>query len=383
MENRKFKSSDKAKEFLNEAKMFYDESKYFEALASLNKSLCFSEENFQFLLCFELRSRVYFAIGQHEKCLKNVQQESDFQTLSNSEESEDRKIGETSSNFFKLSHPPNPKNPSIISCLKLCVNDKFGRHIVTTKRLKAGDVIAIEKPLHKSLDKLFTLGRCVNCFSSNLLDLLPCKFCTSVMFCSNQCRESSWKSFHKFECNSIDEMTEEDSFLMMIQRTLFEILSVCGGLENLQNLIEENPQEITAFDCDMNSVVTEDLKRNLILICQSLECAPATKDDLRFATSFVDHHEHLTKIWKTEKHREFLIKFVVKFIGIMNRNAFTMHWKSPCAGVEEQGCAIFPTISMLNHSCSPNLFRIRTDGNLVLIARKPIEENEQLFIAYQ
>lgn len=380
-ENVKFKSSEKAKQFLEEGSILFEESKNFEALITLNKSLCFAENDLEIAAGFKLRSKVFSAIAQYEKSEKNRKQAEDCESLTKSKVEPKKFVKDA--NFFKLSYPTNPKNPSIVKCLKLCVDEKFGRHIVTTQKLNTGDIVIIEKPFHKSLTKIVTQGRCVNCFKSNFLDLLPCSSCTTVMFCSDECKKSAWESFHKFECSSIDDMTEDDSFLMMIQRSLFEILSICGSLENLEKLVEENPTPITAFDIDMNSYDSNYLNKKLILVCQSLECAPETLEDVKFAKSFVDYHEHVKEVWKTEKQRDFLIKFIVKFIGIMNRNAFKTHWPSPSSNVEEQGCAIFLTISMLSHSCSPNLFRVRDGENMVLIVRKPIKVNEQLFLAYQ
>lgn len=395
------KSSEKWKEFLEDAKILFGESKRFEALIKLNQSLCFAENDVEIGECCGLRARIFFEMENYEKCLgniKNARKSIISDELKEIEKMCIEKVKEKhgkfmknyenfrkkSSAFFKLSYPANPRNPAIIDCLKLQTNDTFGRHLITTRKINAGDIVIIEKPLHQSLDKNFTAGRCVNCFDSNLLDLMPCDSCTSVMFCSEDCRKLSWEKFHKYECDSIDELTDEDNFLIMIQRTLFEVLSICGGLEKMEKFFEENQSDITAFDVDLSGNREDiELKKKMIMICQSLECAAPVKDDLKFAGSFVDNHHHVKKFWETEDQRYFLVKFVVKFLGIMNRNAFTMHLNSPCDDLDEQGCAIFPTISLINHSCSPNLFHIRVGENLILVAKKPIEANEQLFIAYQ
>ena len=391
----KFKSSEKSKRFLNNARELFDESRIFEALISLNRSLCIAENEGETAKCFELRGEIYFSMRKYEKCLKNIERSMKFENSEEKTELElicSAEIKKTAANnhenstknvsdFFKLSYPANPKNSSIVNCIKLEVNEIFGRHLVAKQDINAGDILIIEEPIHKSLDKNFTQGRCVNCFKSNYLDLLPCKYCCSVMFCSDECQDSAWDKFHKFECDSIDELSEEDNFLIMIQRTFFEIIHIFGNLRNMETFLGENLCDVTAFDIDMSDKV--DLKKKLILIGQSLEYSPTTQEDFKFAESFVKCHKHVKTLWKTKKQRNFLVKFLVKFIGIMNRNAFTMHWTSPSNNIEEQGCAIFATVSMINHSCSPNLFRIRKDESLILIARKPIQANEQLFIAYQ
>lgn len=363
---------------------------YFDALMKLNRKLCGAKNRSEVASCYGRRSEVYFAMGQYQKCLKNLQlskEWSDDSPAMTQMETECVKLLASESDhrdldFFKLSFPPNESNPSFVNCVKLCVSDEYGRHLVTTRRLKSGDIVAIEQPFYKSLDKDGGQGRCVNCFKTNLLDLIPCASCTSVMFCSKECEKMSWERFHKYECSSIDDLTQDDGFLMMIQRSLFKAMHICDNLQGLEKLVEEHLAPTNAFDLKTNANC-DDLEKQKLLVCQSLEAAAANRMDEKFAGSFVRNHEHVKRLWKTDEQRDFLIAFVVNLIGILYRNAFTMHWSSPSNEVEHSGCALFPSMSLVNHSCSPNLFRILVDENLVFIVRKPIEENEQLFISYQ
>lgn len=367
-----------------------DFKSHFHSLINTNKILSCAKNKSEVAFCYDRRSRVYFAMGQFRKCLRNIEQAKDCgidlppdvdDLAAKCHELMSKKDSSRSS-FFQLSYPANDKNPSLVSCIKLCVSKQFGRHLVTTQKLKSGDVIAIEKPFYKSLDKNAAHGRCANCFESNLLDLIPCRSCTSTMFCSKDCEESSWNSFHKYECSTIDDMTQDDGFLMMIQRSLFHALDVCGGLENLQTLFSDTKLPVTVFDLDMN-VENKNLQKQLLIACQSLEASSITRFDRMFAHSFVTNHEHVKGLWTTESQRDFLITFLVRLIGVMNRNGFTMHWTSPESEQEESGCAIFPSLSLVNHSCAPNLFRTLVDGSLVFVVRRPIEVGEQLFICYQ
>lgn len=379
---------DKMKNIMSDDDNIEEESSYFDTLMSLNKILSFSRAQTEIASCYVRRSRIYFRLEQYRKCLRNIELSRKYGCeleLLDNMESECLKlipsIQYQAADFFTLSYPPHEKNPALVDCVKLCVNDQFGRFLVTTRKLNTGDVIAIEKPFYKSLDKTLSQGRCLNCLKSNLLDLTPCQFCT-VMFCSEECEKTAWESFHKHECGSIDDMTQEDGFLMMIQRTLFKALSICDGdVDAFEKLIKES-SAMTAFDLNMNDD-SSDLTKQLILVCQSLESAPPKKADVMFANSFVNYHEEVQTYWKTNHHRGFLISFIIKFIGIMNRNGFATSWTSPTGDDVESGVAIFPTLSLVNHSCSPNLFRILVDDRLVFVVRKPIEVNEQLFISYQ
>lgn len=276
--------------------------------------------------------------------------------------------------FFKLSYPAHENIPSIVDCLKLRVNEKFGRHIVTSRRLRTGDIVVIEKAFYKSLDKELLQTRCLNCFAQLIESrIVQCSQCASVL-CSRECKVRSWEAFHRHECSTIDSLTDDDGFLLMIQRSFFRALNICGNAGNLQKLIEQN-HEMNIFDVNASS------DTQLILACFHLEAAPATADEIKFATIFIDH---LKNIWKKRQQRNFLINFVTRMIGILNRNSFTMDWDSTFVpSTSSSGCGIFPFTSLLNHSCSPNLQRIFVNDKIVLVARRPIEAGEQLFICYQ
>lgn len=282
--------------------------------------------------------------------------------------------------FFKLSCLENPKYSSIAACLKLNVNGKFGRHIVTTQKLKTGDIIAIEKPFYMSIDRNSSLNRCASCFSSSI-NLTSCGSCHSVMFCSKDCKELGWNKFHKYECSSINELTDDDNFFIMVQRTLFHCLNICGGLENFMQLVNSQKSRVTIFDF-YHELSSENPMKFLICVCDSLEAAHPTDIDKKFAKSFVANQPEVKKLWSTNEQKNFLIKFIVRFIGIMNRNSFTLHWNNS----DEQSdtaCGIFPFASLINHSCAPNLDRICVGDSVAFIVKRPVNRGEQLFICYQ
>ena len=49
---------------------------------------------------------------------------------------------------------------------------------------------------------------------------------------------------------------------------------------------------------------------------------------------------------------------------------------------EKYGVGIFPFMSLLNHSCYPNVNTITVDNKFVLTVSRPIKAGEQIFITY-
>ena len=284
---------------------------------------------------------------------------------------------EVSSSFFKLTYDHNPRNASIVDCLALKVDEVYGRQIVTTRALRPGDVVAIETPFFKSLDKNSDL-RCVNCFKVIGVE----QICTcSAFFCSRGCRKVANQDFHQHECSEFRKLTKDDGFSMMVERSILKCLNICGGIEGLQDLINQNPEPTTIFD--LNTVApSQDLNRKLLLACFSLVCAKPNLIDIQYTSSLLNQHTAISKSYKTHEEKTFLNDFVLKFIGILKRNAYTLSWSSK-SGASETACGIFPFASLINHSCSPNLLRVCINDKVAFIASRPIEANEQLFICYQ
>lgn len=194
------KSDIKSAELRAEGNEFYSKKKFFEAMVQYNESLCFaSKENVNLGLAYANRSAVFFEMKLYEKSLNNIQMAVDhnypkenLEVLKKREEKceslMNQKVKLSSHwNFFKLSEKQNKKIPFVIESLELNVNDKYGKHIVTNKSLKVGDILAIEKPFCSVLisesrfvevDKNNKFTRCMNCLSDNQLDLIPCDGCS-------------------------------------------------------------------------------------------------------------------------------------------------------------------------------------------------------------
>lgn len=198
------KSQDIAEKTRAEGNKCYIEKNFFDALVKYNESLCYAEKGSVTLgLAYANRSAVYYELKLFGKCLKNIQlarsngypnknimlldkrAEKCLEQMEMGTEAEEDK---DPSNFIKLSYESNPKVTSISNCLELKTDEKFGRHIITNRELKVGDIIAIEQPHFKiiksdcrydSCEDTNRYQRCAFCLKSNLLDLVPCETCSS------------------------------------------------------------------------------------------------------------------------------------------------------------------------------------------------------------
>lgn len=81
--------------------------------------------------------------------------------------------------FFKLSHPPNPKIPFIADCLEVKENEIYGRFIATKEDLLPGDIVIMEEPFYKIISPSEKNARCAVCLKQNMLNLIPCEKCSA------------------------------------------------------------------------------------------------------------------------------------------------------------------------------------------------------------
>lgn len=186
------KCDEKSSEFLNTSNNLKLEIKYSDALLALNKSLCYASSNELLGKIYASRALIFNDCKQFKKCHENIELAKSYghgkELISLEKESnkcslENNFEDHNPWNFFKISLPTNKKIPFIANCLKLHESWKYGRYIKTDKDLKTGDVVFIEEPFFKMINKEARYKRCANCLKTNLMCLLPCPyFCVSSKY---------------------------------------------------------------------------------------------------------------------------------------------------------------------------------------------------------
>ncbi|KAG5676952.1 hypothetical protein PVAND_006745 [Polypedilum vanderplanki] len=368
----------------------YKSLEFSKALLFYNKSLCYAiPSSIEYSLSFANRSAVYYETEEYEFCIENIELAINFgypkdkipklmerhKKCKNLIEHYNTNLLKNPWNFFKLSHSPNLKIPYIVNCIKLQKSKKFGRHLITIERLKAGDVIAIEKPFYKYIMNSSRYSHCTNCLKSEKLNLFPCKKCNYTMFCSKECLSKGHR-FHQFECDIDIDLEQDSCIFKKNHRVVFEALGIFGRISELQTFLEENPDKKTIFDFNFSCIKNSDtIDKNLTLAIHSLQKNPLPKE---LEPLMKEHCKLMTSITKNQKHKKFLDNFMRQQMKVIITNSFGL-----TENENEIGSGIFPFASYFNHSCAPNVGKITVNGHLVFIVLRPIEKNQQLFVCYR
>ncbi|KAL7037596.1 hypothetical protein ACKWTF_009295 [Chironomus riparius] len=353
----------------------YAQKDWMKALICYNKAITFANSKNVICLAYANRSAVFLELKRYEDCLKNIewarQNKYPKDKMSKLDEREKKckelmtknVKPEDPSKFFKLSYPANEKIPFIANCVEMRTTEKFGRGIYATKDLKAGDVISIDEPIIHCFREFFDeLGdayymHCYHCFKTCMLNLIPCVRTNILMFCSPECRQTLYAkglNMETFMCENV--------------KTLANIMDGFGGKKNFDKFLKHNDIKTinkTIFDYDFSNADDPKNKENLVKCFLSLKSLKNYN-----IGNFCCSQSHLSE------------KALHHILGIRKLNQQLTYYSDIDHSFIKSGNSISVFVSLLNHSCVPNVNSFSVDNKVSVVVLKPIKTGEQLFRSY-
>ncbi|XP_053596110.1 SET and MYND domain-containing protein 4 [Microplitis demolitor] len=286
---------------------------------------------------------------------------------------------------------PNINFPSASFKLTRKHSPTRGRHIVANEDIKKGDVLFVEKPFaFVPLDNATSDILCTHCCGLIIDSAIPCRSCSSVLYCCRECWMKSW-SYHQWECSGYQ----------------FEIWKQIGiahlALKSL--LISVETDDITRFN-DVEELVTNIDKLNPEdLILYSVTALMLTLYLKKYTNFFdaIDMKKCLIDKFKTENlsfpldnsseesQKLFISCIILRHMLqlIANGHAITRLNLTTAEGAdvfEEQqqriAVGIYPSASMMNHSCDPTIITTFSNDYLIVKAIKDVLTGEEVFNCY-
>lgn len=411
------KSNERSRELRKLGNAFFSlkNKDYVKALELYNQSICAAETGSEDLaIGYANRSAIYFEWKKYELCLENIRQAKQcsyperLTEKLNKRESECRKFlndehetsGEEDEEEIilvpKLSYPRHEKVPFIANCLDLKESKEFGRYIVTNRDLKVGQVVAIEDGFCTLTLPCVSYQRCANCLDECELSLIPCDHCTSTMFCSEECANEAYDSFHKYECPVIDFIHKMFNSIQLsaIRVSLCALTSFDSIADLLHFTKDPTNHAINAFTLDysrepmpkselykpIHTLETNQEKRSTADLFQRAVVTAVIRKALLENTP-------LTELLQLDDEINLLTELIFRHLQTASTN---FHRLETLANTMDPnnlddvsyGSGAYGFCSLINHSCSPNIVRLPIGQRISVFVLRPIKAGEQLLDNY-
>ncbi|XP_035731524.1 SET and MYND domain-containing protein 4-like [Vespa mandarinia] len=292
----------------------------------------------------------------------------------------------------------NVEIPCSSDAIAIKYNERYGRHVVATRDISPGEVIASEKPYSFMLtpDNIYT--HCSNCLEISLASI-PCDHCTCAMYCSEKCKLEDWKKYHDIECpvySVLFEISNYIKFDLFSARLAIQAIKEFNSLEDLRSLIKEidewDDPRTKGFSSDnkfhsdkyrsIYSLTTNTEKRLPIdLFRKSVDACIILYLLATRTMMFGDKLEHELSALIKNKDVTLIGGLILRHQQIIPTNIHSLD-EEYGLDVRERGIAAMAFYSLFNHSCDPNILRYSRSTNMIICAAYPIKKGDQILDNY-
>nr|CAH7755733.1 unnamed protein product [Callosobruchus chinensis] len=352
------------------------------ALEFYTKSIAHAEENSESLaVAYANRSAVLMEEGHFKECLEDINN-----ALCNSYPSKLKpKLAarkEKCQELLKsqktiLYHQNIPCIPEgirnkHITCatnsVEIKENNELGRHIIATKDIQLGEVIAVEKPFcHILVDKFSS--HCRECLKL-CYNLIPCQNCTEALYCGKNCKDKADRH-HQYECKLLKTFVilGMDKMKMFAWKIALIVKDIYDKIRN-QDFVEDGIYRSDRYE-EIHNLVGNYEKRSVSDMFG--RCVTA---------AIIYHLMKQTSFFTTEDDKGMFQNLLLKHLQTAPCNFHQIFEMMEAEETVEIGAGAYSFLSMFNHSCSPNVIRVCYGTVNVMRAIKTIQAGEQLFDNY-
>lgn len=265
-----------------------------------------------------------------------------------------------------LSFEPHEKYPEMANALEFRLNKEFGRHLVATTEIDVGQVLFIEKTFASMTVEPHQ--RCNICLVKQT-NLIPCKRCTTAMFCV-KCKNNG---IHAIECKLRIGIGNEYEEVALAVRFLITSIKLFSNAEEMMDFVgnvnNSDRERIPSSITDSKSKYRVFLQQINVLMSQELSYQQAL---IAFNTcQRIIENNIFADVFKTEKHKRFLMHLFFHHIFIVKRLKTRGNLSN-----------MFTLYAYFNHSCLPNILLVQVNDSSIGIAIRPIRKDEQVFKCY-
>ncbi|XP_015377732.1 PREDICTED: SET and MYND domain-containing protein 4-like, partial [Diuraphis noxia] len=243
-----------------------------------------------------------------------------------------------------------------------------GRQFIASTKIEYGELLIFENPFAFVLLPEYYNSFCYNCCIPLKYYSIPCDNCCTILFCGDKCLQEAKNSYHRWECKQGTSIFKCIGIAHLALRLTLETSRANRNYNHVYYLLTHiddlKPLELYQYS----------LTATLLLLY------------LKKKTNFFQKHPNL----RLDSVGNELLHHMTRLV--CNGNAISTHMLSDYDSgsftsiIDESqpriGTAIFPTSSLLNHSCDPNIFSSNILKYVVIKASRDINKGEEITNCY-
>ncbi|CAG0920973.1 unnamed protein product, partial [Notodromas monacha] len=294
-----------------------------------------------------------------------------------------------------LSHGRNARYPQMGDCLRVVADSGgAGRRIIAAKDIIPGQILVVDDPYVSCLESKAEGTHCHQCFEYSD-SMIPCHNCSTVMFCSEQCRTAA-ETYHKRECPILHFLQFDQS--LPVRNDVFRLFSS----RSLDYFLHNESQVRSAIQdvhigrlrgpvppCD------PDCLANFFALTNHIEAADSNS---LFKSAclgvYLTHCLELTDFFlgddvaSYDRIRFYIAQLIVSASLVLATNSYLVKevrlnvknaWESDSEGVAS---ACYPVTSYFNHACFPNAVRDYCRKAMVIMSVMEIPAGTEVTVLY-
>lgn len=375
------KCNEAAKQLLEDGHAEYSKGNHRVAIENYNKCLCFAEWGTKLeSLAYGYRSACFMRMKIYAMALVDTQLALKFKHTGRiliqlkAQQAECQKQLKFSDSM-KIHVTPQPSYPldrdfpCMSDVLEIRENLEFGRHIVAKCDIEVGKVVIVTETFASAAISN-TITTCRICTKSEQ-NFIACTDCSNAMFCRGKC--ASQIDVHRLECGSM--FYKVDTNLKLPIQTLLIAIEMFPNVEQLMRFVKRHVGKANGYGVPKAANDTK-TKYGLFLTLIRTNCSEYVYLSYQVYTTLLTF-PRVQSLFNTGEKMLFLAHLTLHHVTVIARNSFE-HTKRD--GTIKTGY-IYDVLSLINHSCSPNLFNVsKPDEMAYCVTVKPIWTGEQVCI---
>lgn len=350
-----------------------------EAMEAYNKTLRFAPKTQNLGEVYGKRATCFFGMEKFYECLVDIElaKKAGYPINLTSTLEEQKKLCLVEN--WKKRKVPEPKlsyNPHVVfACMadviKIKQDPVFGRHLVATSYIPAGQTVLVENSFTSSSQYPHEAS-CDTCHKT-VKNFIACEKCTDVLFCTKSCQNQN--SIHSKFCSTIFFRLPNN-----VKYVVKSILIAFEGFPNSQEFMQFVERVLTERDNASYSFLAtknSNWKYKFFLNLQHSILSEHEVEIVYKAYKFLLEIDHV-KIWFHSKgSRQFLMHLIAEHVCVISKNSFEGFINGTSATA-----TMANILSLFNHSCAPNVLHLSIGNKEVCITLLPVKQDGQLFISY-